>query len=50
MGKYPIGTRALFRAHMITGIGIHELYSYWLVRAAVSFLDKLDGTSPTRPK
>lgn len=50
MEKYPMGTRALFRAHELTGIGIHELYSYMLVRAAVSFLDRLDGTSPMRPR
>lgn len=44
MRMYPLGTHMLLRAHRLTGIGVHRLYENYLVRAAVTLLDRLDGT------
>jgi hypothetical protein len=47
MSNYPRGTRLLFLASRVSGIGVHELYQFAPLRWLITLLDKLDGRPPT---
>lgn len=50
MRHYPLGTRCLFWAHRLTGIGVHEIYTVSLFRWACTALDRLDGKLKIWPR
>lgn len=43
MDAYPFGTRMLFAASRLSGLGVHELYQLRFVSFWVTVLDKLSG-------